>query len=133
MLLFFGFFFKQKTAYEMRISDWSSDVCSSDLWVETTTDLRGASLHHGYRLKDAPTVAGGRWIAANEDELVLHFVEPAFRDTFRLRYARGELAIERCVTINSGDLAWQLPTAVPTTGQDPRAREGGGSARGPRN
>src|SRR3546814_16211426 len=29
--LFFFFFFKQKTAYEMRISDWSSDVCSSDL------------------------------------------------------------------------------------------------------
>src|SRR3546814_10185798 len=27
------FFFKQKTAYEMRISDWSSDVCSSDLLV----------------------------------------------------------------------------------------------------
>src|SRR3546814_10111224 len=26
------FFFRQKTAYEMRISDWSSDVCSSDLW-----------------------------------------------------------------------------------------------------
>src|SRR3546814_12067545 len=32
MCLFF--FFKQKTAYEMRISDWSSDVCSSDLIVE---------------------------------------------------------------------------------------------------
>src|SRR3546814_4410401 len=31
------FFFKQKTAYEMRISDWSSDVCSSDL---TTTASR---------------------------------------------------------------------------------------------
>src|SRR3546814_16437491 len=31
-LLYLGvFFFKQKTAYEMRISDWSSDVCSSDL------------------------------------------------------------------------------------------------------
>src|SRR3546814_2528849 len=30
MFVFF-FFFKQKTAYEMRISDWSSDVCSSDL------------------------------------------------------------------------------------------------------
>src|SRR3546814_8700920 len=27
------FFFKQKTAYEMRISDWSSDVCSSDLFA----------------------------------------------------------------------------------------------------
>src|SRR3546814_2200361 len=32
----FLFFFKQKTAYEMRISDWSSDVCSSDL--PSTTD-----------------------------------------------------------------------------------------------
>src|SRR3546814_7883356 len=32
------FFFKQKTAYEMRISDWSSDVCSSDLMV--IEDLR---------------------------------------------------------------------------------------------
>src|SRR3546814_3091511 len=30
-MFFFIFFFKQKTAYEMRISDWSSDVCSSDL------------------------------------------------------------------------------------------------------
>src|SRR3546814_1559225 len=31
---FVFFFFKQKTAYEMRISDWSSDVCSSDLdWL----------------------------------------------------------------------------------------------------
>src|SRR3546814_7061769 len=29
--LVFFFFFKQKTAYELRISDWSSDVCSSDL------------------------------------------------------------------------------------------------------
>src|SRR3546814_18489599 len=31
VFLLFFFFFKQKTAYEMRISDWSSDVCSSDL------------------------------------------------------------------------------------------------------
>src|SRR3546814_2615836 len=30
-MCFLFFFFKQKTAYEMRISDWSSDVCSSDL------------------------------------------------------------------------------------------------------
>src|SRR3546814_4129093 len=31
VLLLFIFFFKQKTAYDLRISDWSSDVCSSDL------------------------------------------------------------------------------------------------------
>src|SRR3546814_7663310 len=40
-LLFFCcvlfFFFKQKTAYEMRISDWSSDVCSSDLEFDADT------------------------------------------------------------------------------------------------
>src|SRR3546814_1786077 len=33
LMFLFLFFFKQKTAYEMRISDWSSDVCSSDLDV----------------------------------------------------------------------------------------------------
>src|SRR3546814_6513369 len=33
-MFFVFFFFKQKTAYEMRISDWSSDVCSSDLLAE---------------------------------------------------------------------------------------------------
>src|SRR3546814_1051226 len=32
------FFFKQKTAYEMRISDWSSDVCSSDLNPTATVE-----------------------------------------------------------------------------------------------
>src|SRR3546814_2642131 len=36
------FFFKQKTAYEMRISDWSSDVCSSDLPVGMLTAARNA-------------------------------------------------------------------------------------------
>src|SRR3546814_4246784 len=34
----FFFFFKQKTAYEMRISDWSSDVCSSDLMPPLAVD-----------------------------------------------------------------------------------------------
>src|SRR3546814_6220263 len=41
MFLIF-FFFKQKTAYEMRISDWSSDVCSSDLLFERGIDLAPA-------------------------------------------------------------------------------------------
>src|SRR3546814_9325815 len=52
------FFFKQKTAYEMRISDWSSDVCSSDLlpvivneepWAETL-ELVAKSEHHSLAL-----------------------------------------------------------------------------------
>src|SRR3546814_2762603 len=49
------FFFKQKTAYEMRISDWSSDVCSSDLQAAAEhgwsprqeASPRAAHLRHG--------------------------------------------------------------------------------------
>src|SRR3546814_15849469 len=41
MVLLF-FFFKQKTAYEWRISDWSSDVCSSDLVATRLTPTDGA-------------------------------------------------------------------------------------------
>src|SRR3546814_3931812 len=47
----FVFFFKQKTAYEMRISAWSSDVCSSDLWRRDWTAAR--------RRERPP--AGARW------------------------------------------------------------------------
>src|SRR3546814_4068768 len=46
--MFCVFFFKQKTAYEMRISDWSSDVCSSDL-----AEVPG--------LKRLPYREGGPW------------------------------------------------------------------------
>src|SRR3546814_6841769 len=40
-LCLFFFFFKQKTAYEMRISDWSSDVCSSDLATDLAASPAG--------------------------------------------------------------------------------------------
>src|SRR3546814_4965784 len=41
MVFYVFFFFKQKTAYEMRISDWSSDVCSSDLEAMHQEHLAG--------------------------------------------------------------------------------------------
>src|SRR3546814_10609991 len=44
--LLFCFFFKQKTAYDMRISDWSSDVCSSDLTVEQIVKRVEHDLHY---------------------------------------------------------------------------------------
>src|SRR3546814_8152488 len=69
MLWILFFFFKQKTAYEMRISDWSSDVCSSDLLVDeffspplTMLDL--AELVDG--------LVGKNWLAWDSDNLKLH-------------------------------------------------------------
>src|SRR3546814_20976929 len=83
-MLFF-FFFKQKTAYELRISDWSSDVCSSDLWVpvpEGRLILQTLRIHDQYNttiygLDDRYRgVKGGRRVV---------FVNKADIDRFGLR------------------------------------------------
>src|SRR3546814_11163243 len=68
--MFFGagcvlifFFFKQKTAYEMRISDWSSDVCSSDLTEPRIALIARLSAAHAESLPtdpaEPPLLAGG--------------------------------------------------------------------------
>src|SRR3546814_1922940 len=61
---FVFFFFKQKTAYEMRISDWSSDVCSSDLiggpynsGILAQGVGGGAPLHYNYEPPPAAIIA----------------------------------------------------------------------------
>src|SRR3546814_4550712 len=71
IIFFYFFFFKQKTAYEMRISDWSSDVCSSDLWCAAMprpppmTTTRKAVAHDHDREQDQrhaqcrPATGGG--------------------------------------------------------------------------
>src|SRR3546814_9288681 len=59
----FFFFFKQKTAYEMRISDWSSDVCSSDLnrlFVDAILWMAGNAAHW----RDLPGEFG-KWTAVH--------------------------------------------------------------------
>src|SRR3546814_6108125 len=61
--LFCFFFFKQKTAYEMRISDWSSDVCSSDLPATRFDAAAGRHFYgHGVFSPD------GRWLYACEND-----------------------------------------------------------------
>src|SRR3546814_3365905 len=77
------FFFKQKTAYEMRISDWSSDVCSSDLGV---TDLaRAAELNPGAmtRLLDRLEAKG----------LVVRTADPTDRRALNIDLTDAGLAI----------------------------------------
>src|SRR3546814_21122126 len=57
----FFFFFKHKTAYEMRISDWSSDVCSSDLQPYAFFDkprLQPVGIAHPRQLYDAERALG---------------------------------------------------------------------------
>src|SRR3546814_2247648 len=66
------FFFKQKTAYEMRISDWSSDVCSSDLiadglLVDREDAAGGAVL--GRHIADGRLVGQGQVVEAVAVEL----------------------------------------------------------------
>src|SRR3546814_10368618 len=63
------FLFKQKTAYEMRISDWSSDVCSSDLPVSNAPARPQAECRHPgglenqhQRSSSPPPRNGGRWV-----------------------------------------------------------------------
>src|SRR3546814_6369483 len=51
------FFFKQKTAYEMRISDWSSDVCSSDLDEPVAGATVGAQDHRAATLEHRSALA----------------------------------------------------------------------------
>src|SRR3546814_5997789 len=68
----FFFFFKQKTAYEMRISDWSSDVCSSDL----LTVADGGE-------------AGG--IGAQRNQMVAHYICPAI--------AEGQVVLARAALV----------------------------------
>src|SRR3546814_19427654 len=57
-------FFKQKTAYEMRISDWSSDVCSSDLATSEAVPNPGIFVSS---INDAPTVTLPGSISVLED------------------------------------------------------------------
>src|SRR3546814_1299019 len=73
------FFFKQKTAYEMRISDWSSDVCSSDLlWVSLGRDGSPCVIVEEAQLR--PPIDGGRKAGMQAD---------TERGTQRLRPSAG--------------------------------------------
>src|SRR3546814_3995942 len=68
MFVIIFFFFKQKTAYEMRISDWSSDVCSSDLVLGGAMGLVGLA---GLPLRAAAEVA------KPESPLALNIIDAA--------------------------------------------------------
>src|SRR3546814_4969452 len=79
-LLIYFFFFKQKTAYEMRISDWSSDVCSSDLRFMPHRDILDLDRTDPFaaRLHDILRAVGDLHIAFGVDRADVAGVEKTF-------------------------------------------------------
>src|SRR3546814_4016770 len=103
--MFVFFFFKQKTAYEMRISDWSSDVCSSDLYVHDS--LYDAMCDAIAGLASSAKVAPGSDAAAEfgpvqnkaQYQKVLHYLAEAGKAGKIV--AGGEIADRKSTRLNS--------------------------------
>src|SRR3546814_3420568 len=88
---FFFFFFKQKTAYEMRISDWSSDVCSSDLLAEPVLRLARGDADPALGDRIFLDVGALGALEADADAALQHF-------HVEMRRARiGRHAVGRCI------------------------------------
>src|SRR3546814_10398532 len=95
----FVFFFKQKTAYEMRISDWSSDVCSSDLYIAIVRSIL-AMLDDQYELAVIAAVetdSNDRWeLAAFTQYRARDGCSPSFfLDETALDFIPGSRMVER--------------------------------------
>src|SRR3546814_2682343 len=95
----FVFFFKQKTAYEMRISDWSSDVCSSDLYIAIVRSIL-AMLDDQYELAvnaAVETDSNDRWeLAAFTQSRARAGCTPSFfPDETALEFIPGSRMVER--------------------------------------
>src|SRR3546814_14846404 len=91
----FFIFFKQKTAYEMRISDWSSDVCSSDLCSDTAQKhiIKGETYGRSFELYREPgtqdagdRIEGGR----NDRQRDSHRDDHESAEQRRKRRRRGD-------------------------------------------
>src|SRR3546814_10293790 len=92
MWLFCVFFFKQKTTYEVRISDWSSDVCSSDLYLLFCAALAcsykaSACLSAALRIdRDCASKASARLSAASRIDLACSSSRVALMSAWRSRF-----------------------------------------------
>src|SRR3546814_2568511 len=113
------FFFKQKTAYEMRISDWSSDVCSSDLHHVDVAQV--CDTHHGFRgelrvvegdqalARDLHRRGGDADVAEVEVEEIAVFADPADAED---AIADAELLQELAGRLSGGGLVVVLQHAA---------------------
>src|SRR3546814_9331337 len=89
MLFMFFFCFKQKTAYEMRISDWSSDVCSSDLRVGELRDGSGADQASGDAFADQTLAARG--LGRDDRQVASHCLQRHIAECFSNRRVEQDI------------------------------------------
>src|SRR3546814_15012340 len=91
-------FFKQKTAYEMRISDWSSDVCSSDL-IENEVTAQFAVEHPEHVPVELGRDAGGIVVGSDQAVRILHQVDSEQEDLPRCQRRSEERRVgKECVS-----------------------------------
>src|SRR3546814_2067627 len=99
-VIMFVFVFKQKTAYEMRISDWSSDVCSSDLLALQA--IKGLQRLYGVARFGSDERAAHDRIEVDKAAFAHEAVEKGLADTI----ARGETPqrgdLIGCIMIDAG-------------------------------
>src|SRR3546814_8051245 len=81
------FFFKQKTAYEMRISDWSSDVCSSDLLAAPPPTLRARVI-----------VVGNEKGGSGKSTTAMHLIASLLRAGLRVGRSEERRVGKECVS-----------------------------------
>src|SRR3546814_10681511 len=97
------FFVKQKTAYEMRISDWSSDVCSSDLLQSSEPDHPPCNVHDLDRLTHVE----------HEDAAMIHAAPQgtgaALQDKLHCFLHRHEIALDVLMRDGERTVAAELP------------------------
>src|SRR3546814_2179340 len=109
LFLFCFFFFKQKTAYEMRISDWSSDVCSSDLGQVKKLEASGIETMAALARHDGPV----RGVAsATAEKLVgqarLQHARKTGEPAFELRPAQPGKGFDLLPRPQAGDLFYDI-------------------------
>src|SRR3546814_19463817 len=90
VILMLVFFFKQKTAYEMRISDWSSDVCSSDLLAALALVLAAAPAAAQQAEIYRPVTARDLYAGIMEGGLASWVQDPVQRTALSTYMARSE-------------------------------------------
>src|SRR3546814_4722868 len=100
------FFFKQKTAYEMRISDWSSDVCSSDLDRFSEGDPRALELNGAFNAANRGLIEFIE-IFKNETEY-LHTIITATQEKVVPAPGRhGTVYVDTAIIGHSNEAEWQ--------------------------